>query len=407
MSVKNENARRYQSFFRDTDVLVEARERISIGPVPAWVVSCPFDADFKSKEASQVTHLFVSRQIHAENRQTHYHLATRLESMLAVQRQSQWQLQFEPRTQSVTLHSIKIRRGDQEFDHTHLEKIRFLQREEGLERFVIRGWCTLLLLLEDVRPGDIIESCYTIETRPGLLPGNCASFFTLPQGIPVGKFLFSLRFNESRPMKWKSASADLLPTENRENGNALWVWTGENYEGPGSEPNTPDWYISCPWIQISDCPDWGSIAVAIAKSWEEECDKTVLVEIAKEIADKEPDPLLRVEKAIHLVQDEYRYLNFNLEPGGQAPGTSGYCGPQAIWRLQRPFLPAGPLLKRLGISAASDIGEHPIAKIHGRHAAHGWFVQPRGCRIRIAWQNPLGGCNAETAGWRRIKPVHP
>ena len=148
---------------------------------PRQVVSCPFDADFKANEASQVTHLFVSRQIHAENHQTHYHLAMRLETMQAVQHQSQWQLQFEPRTQSVTLHWIKIRRGEQEFDHTNPGKIRLLQREEGLERFVIHGWCILLLLLEDVRPGDIIESCHTIETRSRLLPGNCAAFFALPQ----------------------------------------------------------------------------------------------------------------------------------------------------------------------------------------------------------------------------------
>jgi len=333
------------------DVLVDARERISIGPVPAWVVSCPFDANFKAKEASQVTHLFVSRQIHAENRQTHYHLAIRLETMQAVQHQSQWQLQFEPCTQLVTLHWIKICRGDQEFDHTNLGKIRLLQREEGLERFVIHGWCTLLLLLEDVRPGDIIESCYTIETRPRLLPGNCASFFTLPQGIPVGKFHFSLRFNESRPMKWKSASADLKPTENRENGNVAWVWTGENYEGPGPEPNTPGWYISCPWIQISDCPDWRTVAVAIAKAWKEGSDETVLAEIAKEIADKEPDALLRVEKAIQMVQDEYRYLSVNIELGGQVPTPPGIVARKRYGDCKDLSFLLVHLLKRLGISA--------------------------------------------------------
>jgi hypothetical protein len=337
--------------FMSADVLVDARERISVGPVPAWVVSCPFDADFKAKGASQVTHLFVSRQIHAENRQTHYHLAMRLETRQAVQHQSQWQLQFEPRTQLVTLHWIKIRRGEQEFDHTDLGKIRLLQREEGLERFVIHGWCTLLLLLEDVRPDDIIESCYTIETQPRLLPGNFAAFFTLPQGIPVGKFHFSLRFNESRPMKWKSASADLQPTEQRENGNVVWVWTGENYEEPGPEPNTPDWYISCPWIQISDCPDWGTVAVAIAKAWKTESDDTVLAEIAKEIADQEPDFLPRVEKAIQLVQDEYRYLSVNIELGGQVPTAPGIVARKRYGDCKDLSFLLVHLLKRLGISA--------------------------------------------------------
>jgi hypothetical protein len=337
--------------FTSADVLVDARKRISIGPVPAWVVSCPFDADFKAQGASQVTHLFVSRQIHAENRQTHYRLAMRLETMQAVQHQSQWQLQFEPRTQSVTLHWIKIRRGDQEFDHTNLGKIRLLQREEGLERFVIHGWCTLLLLLEDVRPGDIIESCYTIETQPRLLPRNYASFFSLPQGIPVGKFHFSLRFNESRPMKWKSAFADLKPAENRVNGNVVWVWTGENYEEPGPEPNTPDWYISCPWIQISDCPDWGTVAVAIAKAWKEENDETALAEIAKEIAGQEPDALLRVEKAIQLVQDEYRYLSVNIELGGQVPTPPGIVARKRYGDCKDLSFLLVHLLKRLGIPA--------------------------------------------------------
>jgi len=173
----------------------------------------------------------------------------------------------------------------------------------------------------------------------------------LPQGIPVGKFHFSLRFNESRPMKWKSASADLKPTENRENGNMVWVWTSENYEEPGSELNTPDWCISCPWIQISDCPNWRTVAVAIAKTWQAESDETVLAEIAKEITDKEPDTLLRVEKAIQLVQDEYRYLSVNIELGGQVPTPPGIVARKRYGDCKDLSFLLVHLLKRLGISA--------------------------------------------------------
>ena len=226
------------------DALAGARDRVRIGPAPAWVVPCPFDPNFKAKQTEHVTYLCVSRQVHAENRQTHVHTAMRLETMQAVQRESQWRLQFEPRTQSVTLHSLKIRRGETEFDHANWEEFRLLQREEGLEGYVIDGWYTLLLVLEDVRPGDVIESCYTLESQPRLLPQSCASFFSLPQGIPVGKYSFSLRFAEPRPMKWKSSSADLKPAESRENGQVLWVWTGENYAEPKPEANTPEWCIS-------------------------------------------------------------------------------------------------------------------------------------------------------------------
>jgi len=173
----------------------------------------------------------------------------------------------------------------------------------------------------------------------------------LPQGIPVGKFYFSLRFNELRPMKWKSASVDLKPTEKRENGEVMWVWTGENYEEPGREPNTPDWYLSGPWIQISDCPDWGTVAAAIAKAWRAEDDETVLAEIAKEITGPGTDILLCVDKAIRLVQDEYRYLSVNIELGGQVPTPPGVVARKRYGDCKDLSFLLVHLLKRLGISA--------------------------------------------------------
>jgi hypothetical protein len=337
--------------FAGTDVLVAARARISIGPVPDWVAACPFNDDFKAKETSPATCLFYGRQIHAETGQTCHHQAMRLETSPAVQRQSQWQFQFEPQTQSLILHWIKIRRGSQVFEQACLDKIRLLQREEGPERFAIRGWCTLLLLLEDVRPGDIIESCYTVGNRPALLPGHCAALFILPQGTPVGKFHFSVRFNESRPMKWQSATADLRPAETREAGEALWIWAGGNYEAAGWEPNTPARHIAGPWIQISDYPDWGTVATAIAQAWKNEGDEPVLAEIAGEIAGKEPDILGQVEKAIELVQDECRHLPVDFDPAGQVPAPPGVVARKRYGDAKDLSFLLVQLLKQLGVPA--------------------------------------------------------
>jgi hypothetical protein len=337
--------------FAGADVLVAARERLNIGPVPGWVIPCPFNFDYKAKETSPVTYLFYGRQIHAEQKQIHHHWAMRLETLQAVQHQSQWQFQFEPQTQSLTLHWIKIRRGNQAYDHTSLDKIRLLQREVGPERFVVRGWCTLLLLLEDVRPGDIIESCYTIGSRPLLLPEHCAAFFVLPPGAPVGRFHFALKFDESRPMKWKSGAADLTPVETRDKGERFWVWSGENCEEPGWEPNTPDWYIAGPWVQISDCPDWGTVARAVSEAWKEEDVDPILAEIAKEITGREPDISGQVEKAIELVQDEYRHFVVDVEPASQVPTSPGTVARKRYGDGKDLSFLLVQLLRQLGVAA--------------------------------------------------------
>lgn len=334
-----------------TDPLLSARNRVRIGSVPSWAAPCPFHVHFAVKTPSHYTHLLLGRQIHAETGEVFFHTVMRLETMQAVQHNSQWQLEFEPRTQLVTLHWIKIRRGDAERDFADMEKIRFLQREAGLERFMIQGWFTLLLLLEDVRPGDVIESCYTIQSRPELLGAYCTHIFTLPTGVSIGKFHFSARFNQSRPLKWRSSSRDLQPATKSENGETVWTWTGENYTVPAAEANAPPEYVSHPWMQVSDCADWGTVAKEAARAWKEEEASPALRKLLEEITRAETDPVGRATQAIQMIQDEFRYLNVDIGHGGHAPSS-----PEAV--AQRRYGDCKDLsflltrvLKELGIPA--------------------------------------------------------
>jgi len=330
-------------------------------PVPSWTVSCPFDLDHRPKKTEQLTTLLFSQQVHAELRQIHLHNAVRLETMQAVQNLSQWRLQFEPRIQKLSLHWIRIHRAGQVTDHLNLEKFRFLQRAEGLEGFLIDGWVTLLLVLEDVRPGDVLESCYTIETHSTVLPEYCTFFFNLPQRIPVGRYHFSLKFDASCQMRWKSSSPELRPAESHEGNEAVWVWTGENLAGVEPEPNTPAWLIDCLWIQISDCPDWEKVAASVSQKWKEVEGDALLVEIAQGLMveqpalqgleDKEAELVLRVEKALRLVQDEFRYLSVELEVGGHLPAPPGIVARRRFGDCKDLSFVLVHLLKLLGVPA--------------------------------------------------------
>ena len=293
-----------------------AKERVQIGPVPDWVAPCKVPVNYRGQQKRPLTYLLVSRQIHAELNQTFVHFAVRLETMEAVQHESQWRLQLEPASQTITLHWIRIRRGEAVFEHARSEQFRLLQREEGLDKFVIDGWFTLLLLLEDVRPGDILETCYTLTSKPRLLPECCASFFNLPFDSSVGHFRFSVQFRNSRPLKWKSGSATLQPVEALQDDGLLWIWSGDDFSGAELEPNTPEWHLPPQWVQISDCPDWQTAATALAKAWSEQSGGPAIEALAAEIEGSETDLVARADRAIQLVQDDYRYLSVNLDLGG-------------------------------------------------------------------------------------------
>jgi hypothetical protein len=347
------------------DTIAIAKNRIRTGDVPSWVNDCSLDLEFKTDHHDHLTYLLFDRQIHAERREVFEHTAIRLETLEAVQHQSQWRWQFEPRTQSVILHFLKIRRDGTEINHLNFEKGHLLQREEGLDRLMIHGWFTFLLVLDDVRPGDILEWAVTTETNHQLLPKYHVSFFNLPEWASVGRYHYSLLFDPARSMQWKSSGSELKPTEQQADGLTVWVWTADKYVGLKREPNTPAWYVSAPWIQVSDCPDWQTVATAISETWSRQEDGAGLDEIVSGIEKQEPDLIPRIGKAIQLIQDEYRYLSVNLEFGGQIPTP-----PQIVARRRYgdckdlSFLLVN-LLKRLGVQARPILVHAGLRKFVG------------------------------------------
>ena len=326
-----------------------AKERILLGPAPDWMTPCPLRLDFKPKQPGHVTHLLACKQLHAEKRQTLVHSAIRLETIQAVQSQAQGRLPFDPRTQTFTLNWLRIHRDQTVFDRTALENLRCVQAEsEGL---ISTGRLTLMLQLEDVRPGDVLELCYTVEEQPLLLPEHCGCWFALPEDAPLGSLYFSVRFNSTRPMRWLSSAPDLRPAETRQGAETFWVWTRENFPASRAEDHTPSWHISHPWIQVSDCPDWETVAAAFALAWEQNPAEADLAAIAPEITAGAGGILRQTEKAIQWVQDQYRYLASDAELDGQAPASPAVVERRRFGDCKDLSVLLMFLLKRLGLES--------------------------------------------------------
>jgi len=334
---------------RPDHALVAAKERIHIGPAPDWIVPCSFRLDFKPKQPGHVTHLLSCRQIHAEKRQTFVHTAIRLETTQALQNEAQGRIPFEPRSEDFTLHWLKIYRGESVIDRTSLENIRCLQKET--DGFVAPGRLNLILVLEGVRPGDVVELCYTMEERSPLLDEDCASLFALPEGAPLGKLYFSLRFEDDRDFQWKSSSPDLCPVETRQNGETQWVWTRDNFPGSRPEENTPIWHINFPWIQVSDWPDWESVSEAFADDWKLAQAEADLAAIAMEIPASEGSILQQIDKTIELVQDQFRYLESDGALDGEPPTAPVVVARRRYGDGKDLSVLLMVLLKRLGLEA--------------------------------------------------------
>lgn len=301
---------------------------VTVAGTGAWVVEHEAEDFHPRQHVGQQVYLLVDRQHNAGERAFYQRTVQRLETLQAVQNLSQWSLDFDPATQNVVIHSVAVSRDGVVRENAEMERLRFLRREQQMERLVIDGWWTLVLLLEDVRVGDVLDISFTITTRPRLLAERYSILELLPVFIPVGRLRFSLLFPAGgNGMKWLAADPEFKP-EIRSIGNEeRWEWALDHIEADEFEPNTPPWHAGSKFIHVSDCASWREVASAIADAWNTDAPQPELAAFAKTLFEGTADKRVAVTKAIQFVQDEIRYLSVNEDLGGQIPSA-----PDAVLR---------------------------------------------------------------------------
>jgi hypothetical protein len=245
--------------------------------------------------------------------------AVRLETSLAVQHESQWSLDLDARTQTVTVHWLRIVRGGVTINHLRRERMRVMQRETQLERLVLDGRWTLLAVMDDVRPGDIVEAAYTYETQDGIRPESREAFFAVPPQALVGRYRFTVFSAAQDPaLRWLAAKqAPEQCTEILPDGRRRWSWEGAQLEFRTEEPNAPGNSMDHVWVQVSNLTCWQELAGRVAAAWE--AIKSDPRELPANFIRHEKVDTAAILALICKLQEEFRYLSIDLQASGWIP----------------------------------------------------------------------------------------
>jgi transglutaminase-like putative cysteine protease len=293
---------------------------VTFGPPPSWVEEPAFERNLTAKEGAHVSALLWERQVNVEAEASFHATALRLETPLAVQHQSQWRLNLDPRFHHLTLHWLRVVRDGRPIDQLQRERMRLIQREAQLDNLVIDGLWTLLVVFDDVRPGDTIEAGYSFSGRHPIRPGGCETFFTVPANLVVGRFRLRVEFDASRPgMGWlASPDAPNRREESLPDGRIRWIWEDRQTTPREAEPNPTSTFLDFIWVQVSDLPEWQPLISRLAEVWNRASDDSDLGQLPGLARSAEVNEEAVVGLVRHL-QDEFRYLSVDLESGGWIP----------------------------------------------------------------------------------------
>jgi TPR repeat protein/transglutaminase-like putative cysteine protease len=266
----------------------------------------------------------------------------------------QYSLSYFPSYQKVLLHRVAIMRAGHVMDRTATVNVRLLERETGVDSGVYGGEKSVQLLLDDVRAGDTLWITYTVDGRNPVFGKRWAQDFSWDRDSPVELRRMTILHPPGQPVYWRQLgdvkAEPIVPVIDTVAGMTRMRFDSRAIDAVQAEPSIPPDFLPYRRLQLSEYPDWQSVALWADGLFPRAAPSPALKQLAARFA-TEKTRLAQASAALHWVQDEIRYFSVSIGENShrpQAPDTVlarryGDCKDKTYLLVS--------LLKQLGIDA--------------------------------------------------------
>jgi transglutaminase-like putative cysteine protease len=256
----------------------------------------------------------VDHQVNIDLQEDYHHIILDVVSQAGVQNASEINLSFSPDYQRLIFHEVVIWREGKAINKLQLKKIKVLQQETELSKFLYHGSYSAYLILDDIRIGDKIEYRYTIKGRNPVFGGKYEEGFYVAYSVPVANFYTRLIAKSNRKLSFKKFNT-VPEIENYKQGDLqVFEWKSFQVKAVEYEEAVPAWFDPYGRIHVSEYESWNEVV-----NWALTTNPIVpittggLKEKIYQIKEKTRGNKKRfIEESIRFVQDEIRYMGIEI-----------------------------------------------------------------------------------------------
>lgn len=329
-------------------------------PTPAWVTPQNGSTAAATREQQSVEFLLVDDQIQLDPAPEEYRRRVlRPLTTVGVEEVSELQLRFNPAFQTLNIHQIQVRRGEEVRDLTRSARLRVVHREEQLGEGIQDGEATAIAILEDIRAGDIIDYSYSVSGDNPIFGQKRFGFIGLDGNSHVNKLTARLVSSRQRPLQVRPYNNPGIRVESRDLGadRREYRVTRESVAAVPFEEGTPAWFTPLSWLEYSEYADWPEVERWAQQLYAAEARKAgpLFDALYARLAKAASSPEDFITRALFAVQNEIRYLGLEFGENSHRPRSPetvlknryGDCKDKALLLsrlLQRHGLQAWPAL---------------------------------------------------------------
>ena len=327
----------------------------TIGPAASWVhAQIPPFAGVAAIEARDgVEYLALDNQVRLtpHGADSYLRVVQRIVSEAGVKESSTITLDFDPQSDRIRLHSVILERGGRRIDQLGTARISVLRRESRLEEGLLDGELTLNLILEDVRPGDIVDYSYSRHQYDEALGNRYFDSYTTQFSSPLQWGRLRLLHPADRHVEIQQVGGSVDPVVRMTPGWQESTWEWHDLAGIHGEVDRPTWYPMFPRIRISEWRSWEEVVQWGIAQYRLQTPSPAMQELVAKWQAATDSRGGQILLALRFVQDQVRYTGLEIGAGAYRPTSPQRVLERRYGDCKDKVLLLVALLRALGVDA--------------------------------------------------------
>lgn len=322
----------------------------SIEKSPKWKKQIGFQLDsidFSNK--GETSYLLVDWQGNESTREYNYHYCIRLNNENGVQDNSQLYFSFDPTYEKLTINKILIHRNGKTINQLHRNQIEIMRNEKNADRLIYDGTYSALVILNDVRVGDVLEYEYTLEGQNPIWGNHTYFKYQLAYDQEIQHLYKSTLLPVDQNCKLRLSKNAPKPVITTKGKLTRYEWDLKDVKPIFTDSSIPSWYQAYAFAEISSFQNWNEV-----KRWENDLFnfniKTPQINVFLSHY-KKPITDNNILEIIHFVQDDVRYLGMEQGVNSHKPHNPEKIFKQRFGDCKDKAYLLSVILRKLGVDA--------------------------------------------------------
>jgi hypothetical protein len=317
------------AFAAERPPAIDPATRVTIDAPDAWVVIEPLPAVQRTEggDDNALQYLLLSRQSRVSDagNARYTRIATAVTGTAGLQDASKLEFDFDPSWARLRVHHVTLHRDGRTEDRLDPSRVQLLQREEDLDEAMYNGRVSWVLVLSDVRVGDVIDMAYTIEGDNPVFGNRFFDSYPLRWSVPTALQTYRVRTPRARPLQARVLGMTLAPTVREEGDEIVHEWVQRQSLAVDGEEDAPAWHVQFPFVQVSEYRDWAEV-VAWARALYQQEARRPQGALAAQLARWRAAGADGLRQATDHVQEHVRYFGYEFGANSHRPSD-----PNEVW----------------------------------------------------------------------------